>query len=95
MASAWGSSWASAWRDAWGAIFADPGAIRGHAHGSTSAVAILTFAGAPEAEAASVGGTPDRKKKRRAGWVYNPLPVIEPARRPVEEAEALLLCNAL
>lgn len=66
--------------DAWGASWGLAwGSVWGH---------LLTTA-------ASVGGTPDRKKKRRAGWVYNPLPVIEPARGPVEEVEALLLCNAL
>jgi hypothetical protein len=93
MASSWGGSWGSAWRDAWGAIFADPGAIRGHAHGSAIAVARLTSTGEQPAE--SVGGTPDRKKKPRVGWVYNPLPVIEPTRGPVEEVESMILCGAL
>lgn len=46
-------------------------------------------------EIISVGGTPGRNKKRRPGMIYNPLPIIEPARGRVEEAEALLFCDAL
>jgi hypothetical protein len=40
-------------------------------------------------------GREPKKKRRRPAMLYNPLPVIEPVRRPVEEAEALLLCGAV
>ncbi len=50
----------------------------------------------PVEERRGVGGTPDKpKKRRRPAMIYNPLPVIEPARGPVDEVEALILCGAL
>lgn len=69
MASSWGGSWASAWRDAWGAIFSDPGALRGHAYGSSIAVARLTYTGEqPETIGSSGAFRPrrmiDPRKKR-------------------------------
>lgn len=50
-----------------------------------------------EDEVVKVGGASDKPKKRRRrpAMVYNPQPVIEPRREPVEDAEALLFCSAL
>jgi len=41
MASAWGDAWAGAWGDSWGEPATDPNALRGTAHGSSSAQAVL------------------------------------------------------
>jgi hypothetical protein len=71
----------------------DPRAIA--ALGIGYGAALVARIGLWQDDTYSVGGAPDRKKKRRAGLVYNPMPVIDPAIRPVEEAEALLLIGAL
>ena len=51
--------------------------------------------GGSAAPAAGGGGAPGKPKRKVYPTFYNPLPVIEPVRRPVEEAEALLLCGAV
>lgn len=86
--SAWGDSWGASWGDAWGPLVEIPGAMRGAAHGSCTAVATLTMA---SAEVLSFGGRRRPRVTALPGWITGPQPT--PKRYAKEEDEALLLCT--
>ena len=58
---------------------------------AVAAFSAAAFAFGIEQPAGGGGGTGKPKRKVYPTF-YNPGPLIEPARRPVEESEALLLC---
>lgn len=93
MASSWLDSWGQSWGDAWGPQVQVPGAMRGTAHGSSTALGILTLSNLEQP--AGGGGAGKRPRKLIKPVWYDPGPLIEPRRAPREEAEALLLCDAI
>ena len=82
MASSWRDSWGQSWAGAWGPLVEVPGAMRGSAHGTSTALGIITIANLPVPEIDYGGGvTPPRTD--------------DPQRRRRRDDETLLMIGAL
>mgnify|MGYP001765879415 CR=1 FL=1 len=81
MASSWLDSWGQSWGDAWGPVVQVPGAMRGQAHGTSSALGILTVSGIEIPEISYGGAVPRRTD--------------DPQRRRKRDDETLLMIGAL
>lgn len=82
MASGWGDSWSQSWAGAWGPLIDVPGAMRGSAHGTSTALGIITIANLPVPEI-DYGGSFHAPRKD------------DPAKRRRRDDEALLMIGAL
>ena len=76
MASSWGSSWLESWGNSWGVISPEPptDALRGTAHGSSSASATLSFT-TNEDHVLGGGGTVSKRNTlpQYHPWIHSPV----------------------
>lgn len=82
MASSWGQSWGQSWAGAWGPLADVPGAMRGSAYGTSTALGIITIGNLPVPEIDYGGG------------VVVPR-IDDPARRRRRDDETLLMIGAI
>lgn len=82
MASSWLDSWGQSWAGAWGPLVEVPGAMRGSAHGTSTAFAIITISNLP-LPVIDYGGA------------FHPPRRDDPATRRRRDDETLLVIGAL
>jgi hypothetical protein len=62
--SSWGISWGDSWGDSWGTVSTDPGALRGHAYGTSTASGTLSIADTHPVPVVFYGGRYRKTKKQ-------------------------------